>query len=194
MGIADSALSHLTAAVLNGDKAGKIKDFTFDGHSFVQSHLAHMAVEITHPDGKLTVEYLSSLNGTAEYDHEVNTLFLGFIMPDTLTKGGLIVHEATHALFDFKASNMDIATSESLSYIAQCQFVRANSSDPDPEARLYSEDENKDKVFEVGWRIAGKILGGGSIESSDVTDMKDAVSRHPYYQSKHGNDAGFDGM
>ncbi len=192
MSILDSGLGAITAAVLRGAKAAKIKQFTFEGHTFVQGHLAHMATEITHPQGALSVEYDSSLNGLAEYDSSDNTLFLGFLFPDSISKGALIVHEATHALFDFKASNMDIATSESIAYIAQCQFARANSSNPN--IRLFSDNASKDKVFEIGWRLAGKVLNGNSFTAADITDMRNAISQHPFYSGKHSNGANFDGM
>ncbi len=194
MGVVDLALAHLTAAVLSGKKAAKIKGFVFDGHSFVQSHLAHMAIEIIHPLGALNVEYESSLNGSAEYDSKENKLFLGFVAPDSLSRRALIIHETTHALFDFKKSKMDIATSESIAYIAQCQYARANNKSTDPGVRLYSSDTNKDKVFEVGWRLAGKILEGKSLNSTDFSDMRRAVAKHPFYATKHSHDADFDGM
>jgi len=194
MGVFDFAATEVTVAVLNGDSAAKIVDFEFDGFQFLLSQLLHMSLEITHPHGGLTVEYNSSLNGRAEYDHDTNTLFLGFIVPDSITKGGLIVHEVTHAMFDLKQSVMDIATSESISYIVQCQFIRANYASTGPTDRVNGSTPTKDKVFEVGWRLAGQALAGTAISATDVSDMRAAVAQHPYYINKHTNAASWNGM
>jgi hypothetical protein len=193
-----SISDYLTAAakasvayVLGSPKIGKMKKFTVSSHTFEPSHLAHMSYEAR--QGALNVAVKTSLNGSAYYKAGNNTLYVGFYVADSITKEALIVHEATHALFDFKAAKMDIATSEAISYIAQCQYARANNTDPDPESRLWDEG-TKDTVFEVGWKLAGKLLNGSSLTGSDVSEMKDAVSQHPNYAANGSVIADFDGI
>ncbi|REJ77341.1 MAG: hypothetical protein DWQ47_13210 [Acidobacteria bacterium] len=191
--IVNTTAKNNVASVLRSSKISKIPTFTFEGHTFRPGHLSHMYHELTNSNGKLNVEVDTNQSSSAYYKSATNTLYLKFVGVNTLTRRALVVHETTHALFDFKAANMDIATSESIAYIAQCCYARANSTDPDPEVRLTGAG-NKDVVFEVGWRIAGKLLGGGSIDSTDVRDMRDAVAIHPFYSADHSTAADFDGM
>lgn len=188
----EPAAKQTVANVLGSSRIGKMKKFTFEGHTFDPSHLAHMYYEVT--QGALNVKLDMSQSSSAYYKAGSNTLYIKFVGADSITRQALIVHETTHALFDFKAAKMDIAASESIAYIAQCLYARANSGNSDPDARLYDEKSSKDKVFEIGWEIAGKILNGGSVSSDDVSNMRSAVSHHPYYASNHGSTADFDGI
>ncbi|HUF03234.1 MAG TPA: hypothetical protein VMM38_03580 [Aridibacter sp.] len=89
---------------------------------------------------------------------------------------------------------MDIEASESIAYIGQCLYAQANSDDSDPDARLYDNKASKDKVFEVGWEIAGRLLNEDPLSSNYVSRMKSAVTQHPFYASNHDATADFDGM
>ena len=86
---------------------------------------------------------------------------------------------------------MDVATSESIAYIAQCQYARAHSKNP--EERLYSENEAKDAVFAIAWNIAGRILDGEKVTQEDINEMRYAVRHHPEYASDATASAGYDG-
>lgn len=188
----EPAAKQAVANVLGSQRIHKMKKFTFEGHTFDPAHLAHMYYEVT--QGALNVKLDTSQSSSAYYKAGSNTLYIKHISANSISRQALIVHETTHALFDFKAAKMDIAASESIAYIAQCLYARANSANSDPEARLYDEKSSKDKVFEVGWEIAGKLLNGGSLSSDDVSKMRSAVSQHPYYASKHSSTADFDGI
>ncbi len=195
--IFDTMAEISTTTVLAGAGVAKMKYFSFEGHTFSPLFLAGLAEDIKNK--YLHVSKDSTKDGSSGYDAFTNTIYLNFAGATSVTQKAMIVHEATHAMFDFQGRKMDIATSESLSYIAQCMYARVNSTDPDPEARLYSEDAARDKVFEVGWRIAGKIIANGSsnsvysIESSDVNDMRAAVSVHPFYASTYTQKTDFNG-
>lgn len=188
-----SSISKISVlGVLNGSGVSKLKEFTFDGHTFSPFILTQLALEIQH--GTLDVMYeTKKMGGKAIYNSSENRLYVGFWAAGSISRQALIVHELTHAMFDFQARKMDVAASESIAYIAQCQYARANSDSTDPDDRLYSENEAKDKVFDVGWRIAGKILNGGSVDQTDVTDMRAAVSGHPEYATDAAASAGYDG-
>jgi hypothetical protein len=179
------------AFVLGSPKIAKMNRFSFAGHTFEPSQLAHMSYEAK--QGALNVAVDHSLYGSAYYKSGNNTLYLGFYVADSITREALIVHETTYALLDFKGAKMDIATSESISYIAQCQYARANNDDSDPDSRLWDEGV-KDNVFEVGWAIAGKLLGRAVLSSTDVAIMIEAVSKHPNYSANGSVIADFDGI
>jgi hypothetical protein len=189
MSTESSVAKFMTMALLNGSGVSKLKSFTFDGYNFNPSNLSLMAYEIR--DDRMHVAFDSRLVGKAIYNSTENTLYLGFVSPSSISRQALIVHEVTHAVCDFQAKNMDVATSESIAYIAQCQYARAHSDNP--EERLYSEDAAKDAVFSVGWSIAGNLLGGGSISQEDINEMRYAVRHHPKYAADATSSAGYDG-
>ena len=87
-------------------------------------------------------------------------MYLGFKSATELTQKALVVHEAVHVVYDMVKMKMSVADSEAIAYIVRCQYARADSSGPDD--RLFSADKKKDKFFEIGWRIAGKLLGKDS--------------------------------
>jgi hypothetical protein len=181
----DGIAANSVITVLLGHGVSNMKKFTFEGYNFDASALSVMAYEIR--DGRMGVAYSDKMGTKAIYNSTENKLYVGFFSAESDSRKALIVHETTHALCDFQAKKMDVAKSESIAYIAQCLYARANSNSNDPDARLYSEDEAKDKVFEIGWRIAGKIIDGGTI------DMRSAVSGHPYYATNASSSAGYDG-
>ena len=181
------------AAVLGSSNLLKIKDFTFNGQKFRTADLAHMYHEVSNSNGKLNVKVKPDSKFDAFYQSKGNTLYLRFYAATDLTKQALVVHEVTHALFDFKMAKMDIATSESIAYITQCQYARANSKSDDPEVRLWDNGDD-DWVFDIGWRIAGKLLAGGSINSSDEADMRQAVRKNSKYFKEYTAMADFDGI
>jgi hypothetical protein len=148
-----------------------------------------MAYEIR--DERLQMVYDPSLKHEAFYDSKENSLHLGFVAPGSISQAALVVHEMTHAVCDFQARVMDVATSESIAYIAQCQYARANSDNP--EERLYSKNEAKDYVYATGWYIAGKILDGGAVSQEDINEMRYAIRHHPTYASNARTMAKFDG-
>jgi hypothetical protein len=170
-----------------------MKPFKVNTHEFKPADL--FALTTTIAMDKIHVKFDASVAGHAEYDTGTNTFLVAFTVATTLTRKALIVHEATHALCDFKnKSTMDIGESESMAYIAQCQFARLLKTDPDPAVRLMDTPANKDKVFEVGWGIAGTLLGGGLPGASDITDMRNAVNIHPNYKGKVANNAKYNGV
>lgn len=188
----DIAAKTSVASVLGSTALKKIKDFTFNGHRFKVSDLAHMYHELTNPLGKLNVKVKPNSKYDAYYQSKDNTLYISFYVAGDLTKQALVVHEVTHAVFDFKAAKMDIGTSEAIAYIVQCQYARANSTSDDPDVRLWDSGDD-DWVFDIGWRIAGKLLSGGSIDSTDEADMRQAVRKNSKYHKEYTDMADFDG-
>ena len=170
-----------------------MKSFKVNSHEFKPADLAALVPTIALD--KIHVKFDAAVAGHAEYDVSTNTFHVAFTTATTLTRKALVVHEATHALCDFKnKSTMDVGESESMAYIAQCQFARLLKTDPDPAVRLMDTPATKDKVFEVGWGIAGTLLGGGLPSAGDITDMRSAVNIHPNYKNKVAANAKYNGV
>lgn len=192
-------------AVLSGGGVKKMKYFKFDNLMFSPIYLAGLADEIRYD--YLHIKHDVTKDGSSGYDAYTNTIYLNFPVAVTIENQGMIVHEATHAMFDFQGKKMDVATSESLAYIAQCMYVRLNTTfDPnDPEDRLASRDKDgkktiRDGVFDWGWYIAGKIIAANStptaiysVTETDIKGMKDAVVAHPWYSAIAYNQTNYNG-
>ena len=175
--------------VLLSDGTQKIKPFSFGGVGFTPQ-VFPVLVDMIKND-KIKIEFDSQQSGRAEYDYGSNTLYLGFTSASTLSRKALIIHECVHAVYDVAAQKMSVADSESIAYIAQCQYASANN--PNPSDRLQSPDPAKDKVFELAWKLAGKILGGEKPTSAEKGELRDAVSKHPFYSGNFSHDAKMNG-
>ena len=176
--------------ILVSSEAQKVKPFSFGGVGFTPQVFSVLASMIK--DDKIHIEFDSKQSGRAEYDYGTNTLYLGFSSAATLSKKALVIHESVHAVYDAVSQKMSVADSESIAYIAQCQYARANN--PNPEQRLQSPNAAKDKVFELAWNIAGKLLAGEKPTLDEKNALRDAVSQHPFYMANAAHDAGFNGV
>lgn len=181
----------MVANVITSWEANKIKPFTFNGIWFGPGVFQN--IKKLMESGVIKAEYDSSKSesGTAEYDYGNNTLYLGFTQATDLTKKALIIHEIVHAVYDMVKLKMSVATSESIAYIVQCQYAKANN--PNPDQRLEGKTPAKDYVFYMAWILAGKILNGKSLTAEEIKGMCEAVSKHPLYMSNSAADAGFNG-
>jgi hypothetical protein len=177
--------------ILNSAEAKKINSFTFYGKHFTVMTFNNIKSLVE--GGFIKAVYDETKSGMAEYDYSNNTLYLGFKSATELSKKALVVHEAVHAVYDQVKMKMSVADSESIAYIVQCQYARANN--PNAGERLTSPNKAKDKVFEIGWMIAGKLLGQdtSALTDDDYKSMREAVSQHPFYAAKAAGDAGFNG-
>ncbi len=192
MGADDLWAKLAIASVLIGPELSKIKPFTIKGHVTAANFFATVVAKMQL--GYIDAKSLTGSGGKAYYNSTEGCFYLDLDGGLTLAKKALIVHEATHALSDIVWKIMDIGTSESIAYVAQCQFARANNPDPDPEVRLYGDTAAEDKVFECGWHIAGKLLAGDTPTESDYKNLYDAVDNHPYYKGQAAKPAGYDGV
>jgi hypothetical protein len=55
-------------------------------------------------------------------------------------------------------------------------------------------DPLKDKVFEIAWDIAGKILAGEILTSEDESKLTQALSSHPTYKAQASGNTEYDGL
>jgi hypothetical protein len=176
-------------AVLNSPDANKVKTFLFGGNAFSSGFFAHVAGVID--KGFVHVKYDESQKGKAEYDISSNTILLGFWQNPNIVKKALLLHEATHVFYDLISQKMPLVTSEGIAYIVQCQYLRVNSP---ADVKRIQGTETSDKVFEVAWNIAGKILANEGVSPEDESELRLAISKNPLYASKAAGDAGFNGL
>jgi hypothetical protein len=188
----DELAKQMIMTILNGSDLQKIKPFNIGAFQLNPLLLKNVASRITSGDIKVKYDDVK-YKGWAEYDIDTNTFYLGFSTADNLSRKALIVHESTHAYFDMLgAAKMKVGDSEAAAYLAQCEYASANN--PDPSQRLTSDKPERDKVFEVAWGMAGKLLGGTPPTPADFDQLRDAVSKHPFYNGKGDTLAGFNGV
>lgn len=191
MGSVNDQIAANTVAQVLCSKAFYVRTFSIGGYTIGPFSLMSVGVYVS--QGKIGVDYRQSLKGEAEYDSTTNTFHVGFTTATGKVRRGLIIHEAVHAALDAEgAKNIKRQDSEAMAYIAQCQFVRALTNKSGE--RLYSDEPDRDAVFEVGWALAKKIADGGSLNGTDIQKMRDAVARHPFYKDNATQKAGFDGI
>jgi hypothetical protein len=129
-----------------------MKAFNIDSHKFDPAELFALTSDI--PD-KLRIRFNDTIRPQkAAYDSPKNTLLVRFSVAFTMELQSLIIHELTHALCDKNKYDMDIGQSESMAYIAQCQFAKLRATTGET---LGAEGDNG-QVFDVGWRLADKVL------------------------------------
>jgi hypothetical protein len=179
----------MVTSLITSPEAYKLRTFTFSGKTF-NSGVFYQIKELINA-GFIKVVYEEKRAGSAEYDTGTNTLYLGFSKTFDLGQKALVVHEIVHAVFDMVKMKMSVADSESIAYIVQCMYARMNNNDPT--IRLKSTTKARDKVFETGWNLAGKIIDGQGLNSDDCNAMRDAVSMHPYYMANASHDAKMNG-
>lgn len=203
MSVANTLSAFSVMGLLNSSELSGMKAFTFEGYKFDPSSLWLMACEIR--DGRMSVAYEPKLSTKALYNSTENRLYMKFISPDNLTRKGLVVHEITHAVCDFQAKQMDVATSESIAYIAQCMFLAINGNydpnSPDDRVGDWEEDPHtgeyfsgkRDKVFVLGYKLAMQVLNNRPITQEDINEMRYAIRNHPFYLNTALVSAGYDG-
>ncbi len=179
----------MVTTLITSPEAYNLKTFTFNGKTF-NSGVFNQIKELINA-GFIKVVYEEKRAGSAEYDTGNNTLYLGFPKCFDLGQKALLIHEIVHAVFDMVKMKMSVADSESIAYIVQCMYARMNN--PDPSVRLQSSTKARDKVFETGWNLAGKIIAGQSLTFDDCNAMREAVSKHPFYMANASHDAKMNG-
>lgn len=186
------ALRHMVTSALSGGVVARV-NVRHVGRVITGGTLAAVANRVI--DGEIGVVVDPSLKSyEAEYDHGTDTFHFGFSSAPSRTKKGLIVHEAVHAALDLKgASSILVAESESLAYVVQCYYVREHTRNPE-ESRLSSENELKDKVYEIAWGMAGKLAHREQPSSIEWLALDNAVRHHPKYKKTAWNEAGFNGI
>jgi hypothetical protein len=182
--------TELVKNVLMSGETKKIKMFTVNGQTLAANFYQALAAQMSLFDS-MTVEYDQSLQGKAEYLSKTNTMRLGFSSIQYDEQRGMIIHEATHAVCDMLKMSMTIADSETMAYVAQCQFMLANRGD----YPLTGTTPEKTALFAAAWTVAKRIQNGEILNNSDYSLVRQAVSQVKKYGIKSlANHAGYDGL
>lgn len=178
--IFNTAAKYTVLGTLQDPVIAKIR-FTLGPWTVTPALFADVAAAVA--AGNIQVICNSALDKSAYYSSDTDQIELAFMATNEVTKRALIVHECVHAGFDLNwLQGMEIAASEAAGYLAQCVFARAHLEDPkDPDFRLSGDDAEHDGVFEVGWRLAGKVLASQKLTNADYQDHLKAVLKHPKY-------------
>lgn len=144
--------------------------------------------------GKVKFKFVAAASGGV-YESGTNTFEFGYTTASTLSQKALILHEATHALLDMMiAPGMKVEDSEAMAYIVQCQYARANNTVAGTRLEGTNKQDPLDKIFSRAWKIAKKISTNRNPKEADYKKLKEAISKHPKYQSKYTDPVTWDGI
>jgi hypothetical protein len=184
-------IENMVGTLITSSKASNLKTFTFGAMTFTSGLFKNVKNLIDAGFVKIVYEEKRPA-GSAEYDTGTNTLYISFPKCFDLPQEALVIHEMCHAAYDLAKVRLTVADSESIAYIVQCMYARMQSTDPS--VRLQNNrSKARDKVFETGWELAGKIMSGQSLSFDDYNAMRDAVSKHPFYSANFSHDAKMNG-
>jgi hypothetical protein len=183
------SVKQLVKNVLFSGEVDKIKHFTVGGFTLAPCYYKGLAGYISMFDSPQVI-YNSNYDGTAEYFPKSNRLYIGFQSTLYSENKGMIIHEATHAVCDMLGIQILRGDSEVLAYVAQCQYMRANFGDYRLED---SSDPIMDEIFKKAWAIATTIQNDNTPSESDYADLRQEISKHPYY-SRSAEPAAYDGI
>ena len=181
MGFIQTQLSQLVKTVLMSGETKKIKMFTVSGQSLAAVFYQALAAKMSMFDS-MTVEHNPALGTQAEYDSKDNVMYLGFtsISYDDTERKGVIIHEATHAVSDMTKMSISLADSEVMAYVAQCQFMLANSGD----YGMTGNTKTQTAIFAAAWTAARKIQNNVIPTEADYKAVRDAVCADDKYGMK----------
>ncbi len=139
--------------------------------------------------------YSSNLKTAGAYETGTNSLWFKFPAAHTLAEEAIVVHEATHAVFDLYSTDINIGDAETIAYIAQCQYFIINNDNPD--VRLMDdagEGTRKDDVFRLATDVAGTLLSNKTPTKDQYHELRQAVSNDPDYYHEFFTKASYDGI
>lgn len=206
MATKDAQARTMVLTVLQSETVAKMKPFMmttklkFDPVEFgalvADISIGYVQVKFEKAAGKGT----ASGGSVAFYDSIDDAMLFNFTDAFSITLQGLIIHEATHALCDQKRYSMDIGESESMAYIAQCQYgmLKMPAGKRLGDGKMDGIDP-LDQVFAKGWLIAERLLdrtesGGSPLHPMYLQPMRAAVNQHPTYKDKISIRSVFDGL
>ena len=190
-----SSVATMTVLTTLGESAIKKISFDVREHRIVPDCYAQVRRAIV--EDRIDVVVNSRLGGGAIYDSGKNQLELADGHSTHMERKALIVHECTHAWCDLKlVKNMTVRTSEAAAYLAQCVYARVKTGQPEREfPRLQSTNTLTDLVFELAWRLAGKIINNHHNPTLDeIRALEEAISNSPHYRSNADTLCKWDGV
>jgi|GEM_PF-2407193 len=188
MSAEDDTLKQAIINILSGPEVMKIVPFFIKSQLIASNHFAAVCRHLK--EGNLKVKHYSAKPGMAYYEAETDTFYVDGNGIDAWRKA-LIVHEAIHAINDIARINMDIATSEALSYVAQAQYLRGCLGSV---RQLVSSNAKMDKLFELAWSLATTLQIGKTPTEAEYDALRVAINESPEYLGTGASMTNFDGV
>ncbi|MEN8148671.1 MAG: hypothetical protein ABFS86_02540 [Planctomycetota bacterium] len=150
----------------------------------VQEAIAAGHIEVVHADQADSSSYFSQQDRIA----------LQHTDTESIPRRAMIVHEATHAGCDLRRWQMDVGNSESIAYLAQCIYARAQTDNP-VVMRLQSSTAQNDDVFDQAWHMAEDVLERGVNRwTEDADHLLFLIEGHPWYEEEAADSAVYYGL
>jgi hypothetical protein len=128
----------------------------------------------------------SSSGGAYQYQRDL--FEFRFSRAKSVNEKALVVHESVHAAQDIKGRPIKLTIAEAASYLAQMVYARSI---------LHSKPAfgPRDRVFEIAWDLAEKVLNNKPLSVADQYRLRNAVHANPTYSGhQHGEEHKFDGL
>ncbi len=183
------ALKDLVIATLDNANVGRIA-FNF-GPVRVGSAGYTQVKEAVRAD-RITVVHVPSLGANrASYRYTHNVFRLGFTsLGGGADKQALLVHEATHAIFDINDMDMKVKESEAGAYIAQCLFFYYVNEQA---IRDGASPTFADPILRAAWTIAVAATTNPNIAATSLEPLYRAIADSRQYRDEAEDDIDYDG-
>ncbi|MBK1719079.1 hypothetical protein [Thiocystis violacea] len=142
---------------------------------------------------RITVVHVPSLGvNRASYRYTHNMFRLGFTaIGGSADRQALLVHEATHAIFDINEMDMKVKESEAGAYIAQCLFFyyvneRAIEGGASPTFA--------DPILQAAWPIAVGATSTPNIPVASLEPLYRAIANSSQYSGTAEDDIDYNGV
>jgi len=158
-------------------------------------------------EGEIVVAHNSSLDESAAYSPETDSIYLGTKANLSEDAVSVVIHEATHAAFDAASVKVDDVTSEMVAYVAQMLFIMTRNKQA--EAPILSLPDEA-AIFLPAWRLAKRIECTqkrvpdpyyDKTVDGDLMELRNALMAHRIYVKQfacadtyYSGEAGYNGV
>lgn len=179
--------------VVNTLNDGNVPSIAFSFGPVSVGAAGYTAVKTAVDGGSITVEHVPSLGARgARYRYTHNQFRLGFnSIGGSADKKSLIVHEATHAIFDINRTTMKVKQSEAAAYIAQCMmfyFLNRAALEGGSAAPTFA-----DPILAAAWPIATAAIATPAVPEASLAPLYTAIANNSMYADAE-EDEGYDGI
>ncbi len=165
-------------------------NFTVEGRNVTPSIYQPVRDKIS--DGTITARRHGPAGVRGAWVYTPNRFDMGFeeVSGDTF-KAALVVHESTHAAFDYINQPMTVKVSEALAYIAQALwFYHDNKAHFDDNGTV-----ELDEPFSTAFTVSAPARGGAhTFTGEELAPLYAALESDSLYQGRGDDDAGNDGI
>ncbi len=166
--------------ILSSDPVKKMKPFTFAGISYAPASGLPWVGTMVALRG-IQIKEKRGLTG-ARYRMDQNLMLIPSINTNIEAKA-LVVHESVHAWQDFSRLGLKPASdTEGPAHIIQMMYLIPQAP---PTDRLRASRPDVDKIYEISWSIAEKILQGQTPDGKEYEALRTTIATvHEYQKSE----------